>query len=229
MKNLYKILLIVVIFAMTLFLFSCSKKDDTNVNKPDDKIITEDASVTVDEDGEKTEQESLNLTQEEKAINILNSYVNAAKKLDFDAMGKYISDNNSLPILESYRQAYSRYAIDDQRIQELCKARLSTYKITPVSAVKNGSDMIVKANISMVNMESLENKWMETLCNKYPEYTTLTSDEMTPEVVDVLIQTMIDVLNEADSTVEVQKDFMLKANGDSWIINAKNEDIFPSN
>lgn len=227
MKYILKILFITVAISSVILMSSCSKKEKTDTDKNTDSIITEDTSAPVDEKNTENEKNTV-ITDEEKAVNIINSYVNAAKKLDFESMSRYISDNR-LPILDSYREAYAVYSVSDERIRELCKARLSTYKITPVSAAKNENNIVVKTNISMVNMESLENKWMETLCNKYPEYTALAADEMTPEVVDVLIQTMIDVLKEAESTIEVQKDFTLTAKGDSWIINAKNEDFFPSN
>ena len=230
MKKFQKIFLAALITFLVLFMSSCfdNKSDSTDTNE---ETTSQNISAPETEgDGKpKSSKPAKTLTDEEKAVKIINSYVNAAKKLDFDEMSKYISDNNSLPILDSYTDAYARYSVSDERIQELCKARLSTYQITPLSVSKNGNSFVVKTNISMVNMDSLENRWMEVLCDRYPEYTSLSSDEMTPEVVDVLIQTMIDVLKEAETSIEVQKDFVLQKNESSWIINAKNEDFFPSN
>lgn len=219
MKKLLVILIILSAFLMT----SCN-------NKPQNDVIKNEISVSdekTEEVSEKVEEEK-SLSDEEKAINLVNSYVNAAKNLDFEKMEKYITDSSTHPILESYRQAYAKYSIADEKIKELCKARLGTYKITPISAVKNGSDIIVNVSILMVNMESLQNKWMETLCNKYPEYTTLSDEEMTPEVVEVLIETMIEVLNKAEAIEEIKKDFTVNTNSEPWVINANNGDFFPS-
>ena len=223
MRKLSLVLIFVFILSMTSC-FNNTEKAETNTKQ------NTSASLDKNENSEKTEvkKEEKALTDEEKAINLISSYVLAAKKLDFETMGKYITDSNSLPILESYRQAYSKYSISDDRIKELCRARLSTYKITPVSASKNSTGIVVNVSISMVNMESLQNKWMETLCDKYPEYTTLAEDEMTPEVVDVLIETMIEVLKDAQTSVEIKKDFTINTNTDIWVINANNEDFFPS-
>ena len=144
-------------------------------------------------------------------------------------MNKYIPGENTLPILESYRKAYSKYDISESRIEELCKARLATFSVSPISSIKSGENVIVTAKIMTVNMELLQNKWLETLCNKYPEYASLSEEEMTAENVDVLIQVMIDVLKKAEPTEESKKDFVLTPKNGSWIIGATSEEIFPSN
>jgi len=219
MKKILVVLVILSAFLMT----SCDSNKNINDTKEKEIAVSQDKTEEISE-----EVEEKALTNEEKAINLVNSYVNAAKNLDFETMGKYITDSGTHPVLESYRQAYSKYSIADEKIKELCKARLGTYKITPISAVKNGSDIIVNVSILMVNMESLQNKWMETLCNKYPEYTTLSDEEMTPEVVEVLIETMIEVLNKAEASEEIKKDFTVNTNSEPWVINANNGDFFPS-
>jgi len=245
MKQLFKINFIFIALFFILLMSSCTKEEKVKtpaetpavqktIQNKENKTEEKDEAKKVDKNKKEKTEKSEEVkdevqSDENKALEIINSYVAAAKKLDFEAMNKFITDNNELPILESYKQAYAPYSISEERIEELCKARLGTYKIKAGAAVKNGDDIIATVSISMVNMESLQNKWMENLCNKYPEYTTLADDEMTPEVVDVLIQTMIDVLKESSPSVDVKKEFKLTRSGDSWIINAKNEDFFPSN
>lgn len=226
MRNLSKTNFMLFLLILIILMSSCAKKTQLEKQIPVDDVKVEE---NLENENKKTENED-ELDEDVKAANdVINLYIAAAKKLDFDSMNKFITDNKELPILESYKQAYAPYSISDARIAELCKARLGTYKFTIGDLAKNGDDIIATISISMVNMESLQNKWMETLCNKYPEYTTLADDEMTSEVVDVLIQTMIDVLKDSTPTVDVKKEFKLTKNGDSWIINGKNEDFFPSN
>jgi len=226
MKTLSKTKLISLVLILIFITTSCVNKKQLVEKNPPNDVKTEEKLHDEVESGADDEK----LDDDEKAAkDVINSYITAAKKLDFDLMNKYITDNRELPILESYKQAYSPYSISEERIAELCKARLGTYKFTVGDLNKSGNEIIATVSISMVNMESLQNKWMETLCNKYPQYTTLGADEMTPEVVDILIQTMIDVLKDSAPTVYVKKEFTLPQNGESWIINGKNEDFFPSN
>lgn len=240
MKRILKSLIAVMMTAILLLsVSSCGKKEketfdskksesaqknEQDTEKEGDEVISDDSENNNSSPDSETE-----ISDEKKAEQTIFAYVSAAKKLDFAEMDKYISDSNSLPILDAYRESYSKYSISDKRIKELCRARLGTYHFTPVAYKKSGNKVVVTVKLSRVNMESLANKWMETLGNNYPEYTSLTEEQMTPEVVDVLIQTMIDVLNTSEATVEEQKDFVVENKNGNWIINAKNEDFFPSN
>lgn len=238
MKIASRLLLITAITAILFSAVSCGKKDADNKknNKPDTVVeaVTKTDKENIDSkepdtDTGSSEAPQAEATDEQKAENAVLMYVDAAKKLDFDTMDKYISDSKVLPILDSYTEAYSRYGISDSRIKELSKARLGTYKIEPIASKKSGNAVNVTVKISRVNMESLQNKWMETLCNEYPEYTNLTEEQMTQKTVDVLIQVMIDVLKNAEPAIEEQKDFLVENKSGSWIIKAKNEDFFPAN
>lgn len=233
-KSFKKILMLFLALFSLIAFTSCGEKENSKVKQAETASISESEASSEEESGQEEGSPALqhsesSTTDEEQAKNAVNEYVKAAKILDFKTMSNYISDSEKLPILESYTKAYAKYSVDESRIKELCRARLGTYEITPVSAEKNTGGVMVGVKIKMVNMESLQNKWMETLCDKYPEYTTLSEEEMTPEAVDVLIQVMIDVLKEAEPSVEMQKDFQLISQGGRWIINAKNEDFFPSN
>lgn len=237
MKLTTRLLLIITVVSIVLAGTSCGK-DNTNKKEPEK---TKDSIETVTEPEKKEEETDTDKntgetpaevpeeTDVQKAEKAVNAYVAAAKKLDFDTMNKYISDSKTLPILDSYTEAYSKYGISESRIKELSKAMLGTYKIVPVAAAKNGSGVKVSVKISRVNMESLQNKWLETLGNEYPEYTNLTEEQMTPKTVDVLIQVMIDVLKNAETSIEEQKDFIVENKNGSWVIKAKNEDFFPAN
>lgn len=237
MKIASRLLLITAVTALLFSAVSCGKKDaDKKKNDKTDSVVetvteTDDDSSESKEVGtvDNADETQSDADDEQKAENAVSAYVDAAKKLDFDTMDKYISDSKVLPILDSYTEAYSRYGISDSRIKELSKARLGTYKIEPIASVKSGNAVNVTVKISRVNMESLQNKWMETLCNEYPEYTNLTEDQMTQKTVDVLIQVMIDVLKNAEPTIEEQKVFPVENKNGSWVIKAKNEDFFPAN
>lgn len=226
---------------MLLFTFSgCkSKKNYTKTDKKEtasesvsEKSEKEETEESGNESSDNQENEKNETTVREnntdKAIHVINEYVSAAKKLDFNTMNKYMYNASVLPILDLDKNTYSKYSISEERIYQLCKARLSTYKITPISASAQGNDVIVTTQVSKVNMESLQNKWMEVLCNKYPEYTSLTSEQMTPEVVDRLIETMIEVLKTAEPTITETKNITVKNSAGTWKIAASNEDFFPS-
>ena len=236
MKLTTRLLLIITVVSVILAGTSCGK-DKTNKKEPEktkDSIETvtkpeEKKEIGTDKNTDETPMVVPEETDVQKAEKAVNAYVEAAKKLDFDTMNKYISDSKTLPILDSYTEAYSKYGISESRIKELSKAMLGTYKIVPVAAAKNGSGVKVSVKISRVNMESLQNKWLETLGNEYPEYTNLTEEQMTSKTVDVLIQVMIDVLKNAETSIEEQKDFIVENKNGSWVIKAKNEDFFPAN
>lgn len=237
MKKIFKsIFAVFMIAVLSMTLISCGgkkeqKKTDKNVKTSTAEVKDEVSDKTEDKAENKKEEAEVPLaeTDEQSARTAFSDYVSAAKKLDFKTMNKYIPGENTLPILESYRKAYSKYNISESRIEELCKARLATFSVSPISSIKSGENVIVTAKIMTVNMELLQNKWLETLCNKYPEYASLSEEEMTAENVDVLIQVMIDVLKKAEPTEESKKDFVLTPKNGSWIIGATSEEIFPSN
>ena len=228
-RKLFSLCIAVVIIFTTAACNNKKTNNNASNSKPVSEIEKETEIANKGDDFETKDEPIEEDTDEQDAINCIASYVKAAKKLDFNAMSKFISDSSTLPILDSYRDAYSKYNITDSRIKELCIARLGTYKFIVQSTNKIESGVSVKVKIFMVNMESLQNKWMEKICNNYPEYASLTEEQMTSEVVDVLIKTMIEVLNESESSETIIKDFEVKKNNNSWIINAKNSDFFISN
>lgn len=234
MKLSTRLLLIVSALCMVFFCTSCEKKSSKNEKSKSDTDTIKTVTMTKEDTpvADDIPNDTTNLSDEEsvqKAKDTITAYVDAAKKLDFDTMDKYISDSKVLPILNSYTEAYSKYGISDSRIKELSKARLGTYHISVLNAKKSSSGVDVTVKIARPNMESLQNKWLEILCNEYPEYTTLTDEQMNSKTVDVLIQVMIDVLKNSEPVVEEEKNFTVENKNGSWIIKAKNEDFFPTN
>lgn len=232
MKKTSKLFLLLAVIGV-LFATSCSdKKVKTNSSKVEKTQISQndkEEKVKTEEQPKAENETSSPEKHEQTPTEAFSAYVSAAKKLDLKSMETYIAVENTIPFLESYKKAYSRYGIGDKRIEQLCKARLATYLFDVKGESVNGSEALITAEISTVNMELLQNKWMETLCNNYPEYAALSEDEMTAENVDVLIQVMIDVLNEAKPDVKTTKDFTLTNKNGVWTLNASPEDIFASN